>query len=175
MILQESKEILIAHSNYSLPEDHLTYLKRLANSYYPVIIYDIGACVMTWTKAAQKIWPKSKIFLFDATDSVEFLYQENEYQYSIGVLSDVEGKEVVFYQNSTYPHGNSYYKEYSPFTDMYYPISTRRIVKTQTLDNIVQRKNFPTPDLIKIDVQGAEIDILKGMTYTLQNCKHLLI
>jgi hypothetical protein len=28
---------------------------------------------------------------------------------------------------------------------------------------------------VKIDVQGAELDILKGMSHTLQNVKHLIV
>jgi hypothetical protein len=35
--------------------------------------------------------------------------------------------------------------------------------------------NIPLPDLIKIDVQGAELDVLMGATKTLESCKDLLI
>ncbi|NDE13742.1 FkbM family methyltransferase [bacterium] len=46
---------------------------------------------------------------------------------------------------------------------------------TRTLDSIVTEHGLPLPDLIKIDVQGAEIDILKGAAATIQNCERLIV
>ena len=41
-----------------------------------------------------------------------------------------------------------------------------------SLENeIVSLSEFPPPDFIKIDVQGAELDILQGMTNTLKTVK----
>ena len=44
-----------------------------------------------------------------------------------------------------------------------------------TLDTIVQEQKLPLPDLIKMDVQGAEMDILKGAQNTLKHCHHLIL
>lgn len=44
-----------------------------------------------------------------------------------------------------------------------------------TLDSIVKVKNFPLPDLMKIDVQGSELDILRGAKECLQHCKDIFI
>ena len=49
------------------------------------------------------------------------------------------------------------------------------MVNTRTLDSVVKERGFPLPELVKLDVQGAEIDILRGATSTLQNVKHLLV
>ena len=46
---------------------------------------------------------------------------------------------------------------------------------TKTVDTIVKNRNFPKPQLVKIDVQGCEIDILRGMQNTLSECKHLIV
>ena len=47
-------------------------------------------------------------------------------------------------------------------------------VETITLDEIVETYNY-FPDLVKIDVQGAENDLIHGGEETLASCKHLIV
>lgn len=160
-----------------IPYSHILYLKKIKEEYKfePSVIYDIGACVLHWTKESLKIWPNSKYYLFDGMDSVGFLYDEIGFEYHLGVLSDADNKELIFYQSNESPGGNSYYKEDSWATELHYGKNSERIVKTITVDTVVKEKKFKLPDLIKIDVQGCEVDILKGMTETLKTCKHLIV
>ena len=84
-------------------------------------------------------------------------------KFFIGVLSDCDDKNVKFYQNSEHPAGNSYYKEIGhKNSEIIYPESNYSNEKTSTLSTIVKEFDFPMPDLIKFDVQGAELDIIKG-------------
>lgn len=46
---------------------------------------------------------------------------------------------------------------------------------TVTLDNIVKENKLDSPELIKIDVQGAELDVLIGATESLKTCEHLIV
>ena len=165
-------------SNMSpIPESHILYLKKLKEEFNfdPEVIYDIGACVLHWTNESLKIWPNSTYYLFEGMDSVGFLYDEIGFEYHLGVLSDVDNKELIFYQSNVSPGGNSYYKEDSWATELHYGKDSERIVKTITVDTVVNEKKFKLPDLVKIDVQGCEVDILKGMTETLKICKHLIV
>jgi len=172
-----------------LPKEHVDYLEKLKNEFkfYPNVCYDIGAALTHWTKNAKKIWPDSTCVLFDAFEPAEILY--GEYLYHMGVLSDEDGKEVKFYQNDSLIGGNSYYRENTFINEdiksllfphdknvtSFYPPENYLIKKTRTLDSIVKEKEFPQPDLIKIDVQGAELDILKGAEETLRNTKCLIV
>ena len=140
----------------------------------------MGACVLHWTREAREIWPNSEICLFEAMESLEFLYKENNLPSHMGVLSDVDGKEVGFYQNDFHPGGNSYYIENPDILDAIgYPIKytedNKKIVNTTTLDTAAKSKNFPMPDLLKIDVQGAEYDVLRGAVETLKSVKHVIL
>jgi FkbM family methyltransferase len=143
----------------------------------PKVIYDIGACVLHWTNEARRIWPQAEYCVFDAMDSVEFLYQEQNLKYHIGVLSDSE-RVVNFYQNDDYPGGNSYYLEnvdINAEAPLVFNEQHRRCLRTETLDSVVLGGNFPLPDLIKIDTQGAELDILRGAAYCLSRCNHVIL
>ena len=165
-----------------LGRKHLGYLFEMRDfqDVDPKVIYDIGACVLHWTKEAKRhVWPNARYILFEAMDEVEPIYLENEFRdYSLGVLSDVDGKEISFYQNALVPGGNSYYKEnveINPRAQTYFNETHKRIKRALTLDTVVTRRAFPRPDLIKMDVQGAELDVLKGAQQTLEHCKNLIL
>jgi FkbM family methyltransferase len=158
-----------------LPIPHREFLNKLKIEYnfIPNVCYDIGANVLYWTRHAEAIWSDTKIYLFDAFSPCEILY--NKYEYTITVLSDVDNKIVQFYQNDFYPGGNSYYRELAFDNSKYFPENNYIEKSTRTLDSIVKEKNYRLPDLIKIDVQGAELDILKGAVEILKHAKFLIV
>lgn len=162
-----------------LPQAHIEYLWKMKNEQKiePKIIYDIGSSVLHWTNEAKKIWPNSNIICFEGMEECEFLYKENGLIYNMGLLGDGE-RNVSFYQNDMNPGGNSYYKEneeINPQANVYFNESNKKIKKLMTLDTVVADRNLPKPDLIKIDVQGAEMDILTGAKDTLQYCRELIL
>ncbi len=157
----------------SFPSDHIAYLHKLKETgFEPNVIYDVGACVLHWTIAAKRLWPSAKYILFEAMEEAAFLYDEGGYDYHTGILSDISGKTVKWYQNTTMPGGNSYYRENNPHV---FPEHIYRERTTSSLDDVIREKGFPLPDLVKIDVQGCEKDIILGGKNTLMNAQHLII
>lgn len=152
-----------------LPADHAEYLKNM--NINPKVIYDIGACVMHWTRKAKEVWPNSEYYLFDANPDVEPILEKSGHPYWIDVLTDTDGKELTFYKKDNNLGGNSYYME----TTGEYTESDGVLVVGWTLDGIVSDNGWSYPDLIKIDVQGAEIDILTGATNCLKNCSDVIL
>jgi FkbM family methyltransferase len=159
-----------------LPQNHINYLQNLKKSgFEPKVIYDIGSCVLHWTNEAKKVWPNARYILFDAFEPAEFLYKEQNYDYFVGVLSDVDGKEIKFYQNDWFPGGNSYYREIGCTSGDFFPINNYLVKTTKTLNTIIHENNFPLPDFIKIDVQGCEVDILNGASDALSYAQRMII
>lgn len=54
------------------------------------------------------------------------------------------------------------------------PVS-RRIVQVAALDEFIVSNNLRSPDFIKIDVEGVELDVIKGMSKTLERSKPILL
>jgi FkbM family methyltransferase len=158
-----------------IPDNHTNYLIKLRESgFRPKVIYDIGCCVLHWTREAKKIFPEAEIILFDAFGDAEFMY--SDYKYHIGVLSNEDNKIVKWYENKVEPAGNSYYKEIgNEHSERLFPIDNYVNKITYTLDTIIKQYNFPYPDLIKIDTQGSEIDIINGSMNALKNTKYLIV
>lgn len=162
-----------------LPKQHYNFLEFLKKEkgFEPKVIYDIGACVLHWTDRAKKLWPNSYYIAFEAMKEVEPIYQKEGIGYCLGILSD-QVKEVDFYENIEHPGGNSYYKEnieLSPRAEELFPESSIKKINTITLDYALEYFNFPIPDLIKMDVQGAELDVLKGGAKTIKKCNNIIL
>lgn len=162
-----------------LPEAHVHYLKSLAlNGVSPKVVYDLGSCTLHWYNSARTIWPGADFYLVDAMHEVEFLYQEGHLNYSIACLSDSDRKTVTWNQTTLDPGGNSYYQEnpqLNPLSTHFRSDCVHVVRNCTTLDSLVSKNSWPWPDLVKMDIQGAELDVLKGMSVTLQHVEHLIL
>lgn len=168
------------HQSGDIPLNHIQYISKLSETFNftPTVIYDIGSAVLHWTKHAKELWPNSTIITFEALREVETFYKQYGANYNIGVFSDTDEKEIIFYEHPLYLGGNSYYREnpqFSPASEKIYDADHMSHRHTSRIDTVAKKNNLPLPDLIKIDVQGAELDILVGMGDILKNVKHLIV
>ena len=172
------------HFRLNIPQPHIKFLEKLHLEFNNdnMVIYDIGSSVLHWSQNAKNIWKNSKIYLFDGMTEMKLFYDEynnknnTTYEYNVGVLCDEDYKRISFYQSDELSGGNSYYKEIGHPDS--HTIFTENNIKQKIgmkLETIVEIKNIPLPDLIKIDVQGAELDILKGSMKIINNAKFLIV
>lgn len=158
-----------------LPIKHVEYLYAMkSKNIEPKVVYDIGACVLHWTREAVNVWPSSQYFAFDGMEESAGIFTHYRVPYNIDVLGSADGKEVTFYQSTEHPGGNSIYEENNEYVQNA-PQRELRSYITRSLDSVIKEKGFPLPDLIKMDVQGAELEVLKGASNCLENAIDLIL
>jgi FkbM family methyltransferase len=146
-------------------------LKIIKNYFTPKSILDIGANVGQFYNEIKQIFPDAYYYLVEGNHKCEIPLKDLKVDYSISLLSD-EVKTVNFYTR-TYEErctGNSIYREKTPFYDD--SEITIKTIQTTTLDLLLKDQEF---DLIKIDVQGSEIDIIKGGINMIKKSKGILM
>ena len=133
-------------------------------------VYDIGAHHGDWSNFYRKTSLKRcNFFLFEANKANKEIIEKKNFKVFIDILSDK--KKVVNFYNNNNSSGDSYYIEN---TKNHQRLSPTKI-KATTLNHLVKKNYLPMPDLIKIDTQGSELDILKGSSKVLKNCKILYL
>jgi FkbM family methyltransferase len=146
-------------------------LRKIENYFVPNSILDIGANVGQFYNEIKNIFPNSYYYLIEGSENCDPALQTLNVDYSICLLSDSE-KEVNFYVRKSEPRctGNSIYREKTSFYDDDQIVIEKK--QTKTLSNLLGEKTF---DLIKIDVQGSEIDIINGGLEIVKNAKAVLM
>lgn len=136
-------------------------IKDIIKKYDINVVYDIGAHKGDFTKFCEKNIRDVVVHQFEASPN-----KTGSGNWHKVVLSHTDDNEVTFHCNGG--TGDSYYKETDQFRKRNY---TPVVLKTKRLDTYVKENTLPLPDFIKIDVQGAELDILKGCDEILNYCK----
>lgn len=142
------------------------WLKGLKNmNIYPDQVLDVGANLGQFYSKFKSIFPDSNIFSIEGNPSCESELSKVNQNYKICFLSKEQTKKT-FYINPSASQcsGGSLYKE----TTFFYENAREEKVDTITLDSL--GREF---DYIKIDVQGSELDIIKGGLKTIMCCSIL--
>ena len=134
---------------------------RDKHNFYPFRILDIGAHFGDWSRTIKSIYPNSEVLSIEANPNCTTRLSRINPNYLISFLGKEEG-ETQFYINNANPYctGASAYLEQTH----YYKTPTSITLPIITLDSLNQQFDF-----IKMDVQGAELDIIKGGLNTIQN------
>ena len=150
----------------------MNYIK-LINYSKPKRVLDIGAHIGDFSKAITQLAPECQIVMVEANPNCESYLQKLPHGYEMIALSNKQGKAELFIEKvNAIGTGASLYREN---TDWYADGKFEKVeVELDTLDN---RKYFADEviDLIKLDVQGAELDILLGGRSTIMRSNYVLI
>jgi FkbM family methyltransferase len=143
----------------------LEYYKKVNIDFKKVL--DIGAYEGEWTKMFKSFYPEADVLMLEAnTDKESFLKDIG--QYKIAVLGKEDNKEVDYYKClDGVPTGNGIYEENTQFK-----FEPEKRMATTLTTLLGSNDGY---DLIKMDVQGAEKDIIEGGLPIIKNTKFLLL
>jgi FkbM family methyltransferase len=147
-------------------------LERLHSiGYQPNQVFDVGAYKGEFAQLCLKIWPKTQVACFEALeDKIDRLQQLASQNKAISVFPGLLGAEsreqVPLHVRET---ASSVLVEHIS-QDFSVQLSSMR-----NIDQIVQENfNGQAPDFLKIDVQGYELEVLKGAEKSLSQIQVIL-
>tara|TARA_E500000178_G_scaffold246801_1_gene243386 strand:+ start:53 stop:655 length:603 start_codon:yes stop_codon:yes gene_type:complete len=148
---------------------HLKKLKTDKN-FSPTKILDIGANIGFWTKNVKSIWPDAEYTCIEAGPKYEKHLKEIANNCHIAVLGD-SNKEIKMYLREI-NKGSKKKITYTKGSTVFGIFKDYEIRQMQTLDQLVGKDaHF---DLIKQDVQGAEIMIMQGAPDIFTRAKYVI-
>jgi FkbM family methyltransferase len=153
---------------------HRNALGRLKSlGFAPAVIYDIGAYRGGWTRVAAEVFPGAQFVLFEANADHADELARSGHRHIITALGRDDGVRMFHLPRSGDVTGASLYVEKTA----HYAAANLQVreVAIARLDTVVKRDNLPAPDLVKIDVQGAELDVLAGAAETLRRASALIV
>lgn len=164
---------LLDHGNASTIEAACCF--DSIKEYREPIIFDIGANIGTFTTWIAKAFPKGKIYAFEPQRAVFQMLSGNAainnlynvYTYNIGlgkVNTKIEFEEPNYFSKNDFGM-------FSLVEKMVDESNQTIVVQINTLDWFLEYYDIPKVHLLKIDVEGMDLDVLIGGTNTIK--KHL--
>jgi FkbM family methyltransferase len=168
-----------------MPEPEFDWKARVASVHYmahslcclkslgfnPAATLDIGAHEGHFAALARAVWPDTKVALVDACREWAEMHKargEESYCEVLGYCSEPR----CFYRTALDPlcGMNSLYRDLTaPFADAHL---VREVREGKRLDDLFRDRTF---DLLKLDVQGAELDVLYGGSRILAHARVVIL
>jgi FkbM family methyltransferase len=138
--------------------DMFLSLERLRNiGFNPKEIVDVGAYEGEWTSQCAAIFPQAHFTMVEAMeqkqDKLQQIAARTNAHVAIAVLGARDGEAVYFTELET---ASSVLEETAATHD------GRKKRTTTTLNEVIKQNNIGKIDLLKLDVQGYELEVLKG-------------
>ena len=157
--------------------DSLELLELLRPS-PPRVIHDIGANVGTWTSLAKAIFPEASVEAFEPLEAMAAAFSRRTsglpgvrlHPVALGPREGVVTLEVTDFPDATsvLPLAEEGRRAFGVS-----PVE-RREVRMATLDGLIAAGSVQPPDLLKLDVQGYEVEVLKGGGQALRGARAVL-
>ncbi len=138
----------------------------------PSSCIDIGAYHGEWATLFREVFSEARVLMVEAQEArrpaLEKVMAAHRGMIRLenALLGAEDGREVVFTEMGT---GSSVFAEASPY-------ERNAVSKTTVrLDTLLERRGDPAPDFLKLDVQGYELEILRGAPKTLAGAEAVLL
>ncbi len=132
---------------------------------------DAGASNGVWTRGLKRIYPQARVLCIEPRQGpqreLRSLAARLPGIHVTGDVLDATERSAVFHESDAQSSllKNSRGRAFG----------TVREVRTTTLDHIIRRLGLPYPDFIKADLQGAELDFLRGASECLRHAQAVVL
>jgi FkbM family methyltransferase len=138
--------------------------------FHPANVIDIGAFVGAWTQRTRAIWPEAKYLMIEPQPNKQERLRglcNDSVSLEWALLGSVPSEAVHFHMDE---FGNS-----SVFESVQNKCQAAGSLPMKTLDSVVASRKMTGPILLKADVQGYELEVLRGANETLRNVEVILL
>lgn len=165
-----------------LTKDHigsLELLELVARESFDVrIIYDVGSNAGTWARLARTFFPRCEIHMFEPLpEYCEVLWQLSEQMRDLHfhpIALGSENRQMVMHVQN-FSDASSLLLVSKLGADRWQLSEKQQIpVPVECLDDRIANLSLPWPDFLKLDVQGYELQVLRGAKKAIANCSAIL-
>jgi len=141
-------------------------------------IYDLGANMGTWSLLADTLIPGAAIHAFEPIPNYQDRYLQTTANMPNATLHKVGvGAETKKARFNVAGHSSSFLEVSENLVKMF--PGERKTGELEVdmvrLDDYVQRNAMPLPDLMKLDVEGYELEVLKGAVNCMKHCRYIIL
>ena len=148
---------------------HATLTRAQGRGFAPAVIFDIGASNGQWTRMCRSIFPESQYVLAEPLEAHrEELQAMAHADQRVSVWCGVAGAAPGTVQ--LYDHGD----QSSLLQSKDFP-GRPTSVQSTTVDALLASHGAAAPVLLKADVQGYELEVLKGASRCLEQAEMLIL
>jgi FkbM family methyltransferase len=146
-----------------------TLRRAVARGFAPALVFDIGASDGRWTQECLDVLPRARYLLVDPLErnrpALEALCARNAAITAFFGVAGARGGHLTIHE-----HGDQ-----SSVLASEEFAGTPRSVPATTVDDLFDTLGRPAPVLLKADVQGYELDVVKGASRCLSHCEMLIL
>ena len=138
--------------------------------FQPASVIDIGAFIGEWTQRTRAIWPEAKYLMVEPQPNKQERLRalcNDSVSLEWALLGSAPSDAVRFYMDD---FGNS-----SVLESVQNKCPSAESLPMKTLDGVVAARGLPGPILLKADVQGYELEVLRGANETLRSVEVILL
>jgi FkbM family methyltransferase len=136
----------------------------------PTSVLDLGGHLGHWAMEVHQVWPHASIYCVEGNPACEKALKLTGFPYRIAMLGEYHTSKTYYKQEGTdIGTGNGLYRENSQWFER---------CTSEEVDIVPLESLFPPDfqaDLVKLDLQGAEIDAMMGGRDIIKRAKAVLV
>jgi FkbM family methyltransferase len=150
-------------------QNKMSFLGNVSNV---TSILDVGANNADWSDLMKSYYfPQAEYFLIEGNEHYKKMITSKGYLFEIALVGDKENEKVQFHYNPRYPTGGSFMTKKGGKRVRGDNMVEQYIT---TIDSIMSKRGVKPPQIMKMDIQGAEFRALHGAKQTLKSVEILI-